>query len=77
MTDIESAIDRSVTHNEIVHIAVDTVEAMRAAVDALYEAGADLECDGVDTPAVCEVWAVDPETDEQVWRVHVEVAGAS
>lgn len=74
-TDVAAAIDRSTSHDEIVTITVDTREEALAILSELQDAvDADLESDSVDTGELIEVWAYDPESDDDsmIWRVHVQ-----
>lgn len=74
-TDAAAAIARSRSHDEIVTITVDTKEEALAIRSELQDAvNADQESDSVDTGELIEVWAYDPESDDDsmIWRVHVQ-----
>lgn len=73
-TQIKSAIDRSVSHNEIVHISIDgdSGDALEA-INQIFDGEVDYTmCDyeGVDT---LDVWGWTDETadDEQDWRLAI------
>lgn len=60
----EQAIDRSISHNEIVHVAFS-----REIAEELLESSDDHVIAG----SVMEFWAVDEEAGE--WRVHLDLQG--
>lgn len=68
MANVEQAIARSKSHNEIV-----TIEHDAAAIEALTIEALTIECDDhVETAHVHEFWGTDEAGNE--WRVHVSVA---
>lgn len=75
---IKAAIDRSISHNEIVHITIDgdSGDAL-SAINEVFDGETDYTmCDyeGVDT---MDVWGWTDETpkDEQDWRLAIRFAG--
>ena len=75
-TDVAAAIAAAIAAAAIVTITVDTKGEALAICYELEDAAvdADLESDSVDTGGLIEVWAYDPESDDDsmIWRVHVQ-----
>lgn len=72
----QTAINRSSTHDEIVTLIVDNAHDRTALVSELEDlADPEHETDSVENGDVTEVWAYDPQTndDSMTWRVHVRL----
>lgn len=77
-TQIQNAIDRSISHNEIVHLTIDgdSGDALEA-IHSVFDGETDyamIDYEGVDT---MDVWGWTEETrkDEQDWRLAIRFRG--
>lgn len=75
---ITSAIDRSISHNEIVRVVAETEEGARALINEAKtiarEAG--LWCNYTDIDGGYDVWAYpEDETsfDKMIWRIEIKI----
>jgi len=62
---VKDAIERSVSHNEIVHLSPDTGDIEAICLALLVECDDNVEANGV-----AEYWGEDE--DGEPWRVHVD-----
>lgn len=74
---INQAIERSRSHNEIVRVPVESIQdAISMAADAIDVAkAAGLDYDTNDTNLGMEVWAGPAGSDQMTWRIELVVEG--